>query len=189
MLTIAFNILIAAAAAVAILDYFGVKPKMVALKRQSLKLGIMLGLVAASLLMSSYSAYRYHHPRVRVVKKYVAEPYPYRWLGDKPVSLHVVGKHFENREVLLDNTEYTYCVFKNVTFVYNGTAPFQLFGDSVYGGVHFRSDNPSVFPTLALMYSLHLIKLDVNLLSPGVRQLWKRQVSRAAIVHTEPKAK
>jgi len=72
-----FDWLIGLAAFVAILDYFGFKPKQplwgqaMPLSRKW-KLAMMLGLVASSLCLSSYSFYRSLHPKI--VEKIVEKP-------------------------------------------------------------------------------------------------------------------
>lgn len=69
--------LLAVAALVAILDYFGIKPKQASVWRtmplsQKWKLAIMLGLVAAAIGMSGYSVYRSLRPKI--VEKIVEKP-------------------------------------------------------------------------------------------------------------------
>jgi hypothetical protein len=71
------NVLFGLAALVAILDYFGIKPKQRAdgvkmtLSRRW-KLAIMLTLVAASLGLSGYSFYRSRHPKI--IEKIIEKP-------------------------------------------------------------------------------------------------------------------
>jgi hypothetical protein len=45
---------------------------------------------------------------------------------------------------------YQYCVFRNVTFKFNGTAPFQLSDIITIGDHGYTTDNPAVFIAIAL---------------------------------------
>lgn len=83
MISASFDVLLAIAAIVAILDYFGIKPKglpswrVMPLSRKW-KLAMMLLLVAAALGMSGYSFYRAMRPKIieRVVEKPIPVPCP-----------------------------------------------------------------------------------------------------------------
>ena len=77
MLQSALNLLIALAALIAILDWFGIKPSpqswgAIMPRSRLWKLAIMLGLVAASLGLSGYSFYRAIRPKI--VEKVVEKP-------------------------------------------------------------------------------------------------------------------
>jgi hypothetical protein len=87
VIRVAFDVLIALAALVAILDYFGVKPKQpmwglsMPLNR-NWKLAMMLSLVASSLVFSGYGYYRSSRPLIveRIVEK------PVDRIVEKPVE-------------------------------------------------------------------------------------------------------
>lgn len=83
MVGLLLNVLLAIAAAVAILDYFGVKPKSEARwstmrLSNKWKLAIMLLLLVSALGTSGYSFYRSRHPKIieRVVENKVSVPVP-----------------------------------------------------------------------------------------------------------------
>jgi hypothetical protein len=64
----------------------------------------------------------------------------------------VSGKTFENEKVLLDGIEYDYCIFTNVTFVYNGTTSIRFTHNTVSGFVRIASDNPAVTGAFLFLY-------------------------------------
>ena len=82
-----------------------------------------------------------------------AESYPFAWKGPGTPLIPVVRMKFFNSKVLLDGHSYTHCTFENVTFVYNGTAIFQLSHNKMVGSMMFTSDNPAVLATFLLSSS------------------------------------
>jgi hypothetical protein len=172
MLASLFNLIIAIAALVAILDWFGIKPKqfpewkIMPLSRRW-KLAIMLLLVAASLAMSAYSLYRSNYCDNN-----------FAWTGTEP-SKRIVGKYFENQKIYLDDDGYSDCTFRNVTFVYNGTHKLDFSHNTVLGTYTIGTDNPSINGSLVLLRGLNL--LNIPLIGPdgkpleGVQQNFKPQ--------------
>jgi hypothetical protein len=75
--------------------------------------------------------------------------YPYSWHVNQPLT-HVSKKLLQNQVVPLDGMSYQYCVFRNVTFKFNGTAPFQLSDIITIGDHGYTTDNPAVFIAIAL---------------------------------------
>lgn len=68
----------------------------------------------------------------------------------------------------MDGYSYGSCTFENVTFVYNGTTAPQFSGNKVTGSVDFKSENPAVFGTVALLKGFGLLDPSLTLnLSPG----------------------
>ena len=53
----------------------------------------------------------------------------------KQARIQVLGKTFTNETILLDGHSFSGCTFKNVKFVYNGEAPFDLVGNTIEGKV------------------------------------------------------
>ncbi len=145
-----FDWLFALAALVAILDYFGFKPKQphwgpsMPLNR-NWKLGIMLVLVAASLGMSGFSFYRSLHPPSRHFSTSEWENYQ---------SAQVIGKRFAQTRVTLDGSAYINCEFDRVTLVYNGTAPFRLLNNHFTPPVQLDSEVPEIEAALELAVEL-----------------------------------
>src|SRR5262249_48112704 len=72
----------------------------------------------------------------------------------QPIS--VINKTFQNQDVMLDGYSYTHCIFINVTFVYNGTTPFQMTDSKATGNIRVRSDNPAVTGAFALIKAINL---------------------------------
>jgi hypothetical protein len=97
------------------------------------------------------SIYGAWHPKsiIREVEVPTPVQYPYSWHVDQPLT-HVSKKFFQSQVVPLDGMSYQYCVFRNVTFKFNGTAPFQL-NDTITLGDHgYTTDNPAIFIAIAL---------------------------------------
>lgn len=78
----------------------------------------------------------------------------YRIISTKPVENQFVWSdhaptqqitdcNLANQKVMLDDHEYFNCTFTNVTFVYDGTAPFHL-SHSTMSGYALGTDNPSI---------------------------------------------
>lgn len=74
--------------------------------------------------------------------------YDYKEIGDR---------HFENEAVPLDGYSYKNSTFANVTFLYNGTAPYSLNNCKFTGTPRFHSGNPSVKATAIFMSELFRI--------------------------------
>lgn len=134
MFPTAINLIVGIAALITILDYFGVKPGqwtalgLVMPSSQKWKLVVMLGLVTVSLAMSSYGFYQ----------SLCATGI--HWKQPLPPLVVVTGKTFMNEKVPIDGFEYRSCIFRNMTFVYNGTSIFSFHDNtlrrqlsSVYG--------------------------------------------------------
>jgi hypothetical protein len=88
------------------------------------------------------------------------EVYPFAWRGPGTALIPVVREKFFNTKVLLDGHSYTQCTFENVTFVYNGTAIFQLSRNKMVGSMMFTSDNPAVEGTFLLLQGLGILPAD-----------------------------
>ena len=79
----------------------------------------------------------------------------------KTVNCH--GRKKANETIALDGMAYRNCIFENVTFVYNGTAPFSLSdNNSFIGSRHLKSDSGMVNYTLALLRDLGWISGQLN---------------------------
>ena len=76
---------------------------------------------------------------------------------DTPPHIVVSKKTFVNERVMLDGRAYRNCTFENVTFVFNGTEPFELTGNTINGRIQLASDNPSISGTFAMMRGLGLL--------------------------------
>jgi hypothetical protein len=121
---------------------------------------VALALVFISLALSAGAFYYFFHPRIEVqtTEKIITAPYEFAWKGDRPPTQHVFDKHFSNEKVVLDDISYVRCTFQNVTFVYNGTAPFFV-QDSQVNGYKLSSDNPSISAVGYLLYGLGVLKI------------------------------
>lgn len=126
MLNQILTILFGLAAVVAILTYFGIRPKgslrAVVLSR-NWKLAVMLLLVAASLGMSGYSLYlTVRGPQLS----------PTAWTEQLNHLKLIEGKSFgPDDRLILDGKNIQLCKFFGSTLVYRGTAPF-LFANNDY---------------------------------------------------------
>lgn len=68
-----------------------------------------------------------------------------------------IGRSFQNEAVLLDGRKFSNCTFSNVTFVYEGTAPFEFNGKpNLTGTVSIESGNQIVKQTFNMFNNLGL---------------------------------
>jgi hypothetical protein len=59
-------------------------------------------------------------------------------------------------------------MFENVTFVYNGTASFELSGNNIVGRFRIATNSPAVDATIKLLRGLGLLSKDFEfVLKPG----------------------
>ena len=72
----------------------------------------------------------------------------------------ISGRTFINEKVVLDGFKYVNCTFRNVTFIYNGTTPAQMFGSEIVGGTVVESNSDVVEGAWMALYGLGWIKED-----------------------------
>ena len=77
-----------------------------------------------------------------------ADPYPF---------IKVIEQTFRNERVEVDGHSYLRCKFENVTFVLNGTAPFELQGCHFMGTRWVQSTNPIAEIAWALAVAVGLV--------------------------------
>jgi hypothetical protein len=118
-------------------------------------------LLALGFLSSAITLWRAWNPIIVQKTVTVAEPYAFAWQGDKSPSKHIARKNFEKEKVYLDDISYTDCTFRDVTFVYNGTAPFSLMHDGI-SGFNITSENPSIGAAIKLMYALNVLSVPLK---------------------------
>ncbi len=70
-------------------------------------------------------------------------------------------KKFKNEEVLLDGFSYEECEFENVTFVFNGDAPFDLVKNKIQGAV-LKTKSPSISGFLQLLKEFGFVKPEIK---------------------------
>jgi hypothetical protein len=87
---------------------------------------------------------------------------------DKPLT-SVFRQNFKNETVELDGKNFVECSFENVTFLYQGTRPFQMINCKRISAERFlvsvRTDNPIVFTALSIMSATGVsgpIELEMN---------------------------
>jgi hypothetical protein len=85
---------------------------------------------------------------------------------DEPPKKVVADKRFINERVVLDGTAYRNCRFENVTFVFNGTAPFELTRNTISGRIQVTSDNPVVLGTMGWLKGIGMIPAGVEMTAP-----------------------
>jgi hypothetical protein len=76
-------------------------------------------------------------------------------------------QEFENRVIDLDGFDYVNCLFRNVTFKYNGTTPIQFEQNKVYGTIGIDTDNPAVTGTLAMVEGFGMTMGPLRKIGPG----------------------
>jgi hypothetical protein len=83
------------------------------------------------------------------------------WTSE-PQLRQIINRTFRNERVLLDGISYVSCRFENVTFVFNGIAPFGLANNHLES-VHLASESPVVLASFAIMVALGLSKDGVKI--------------------------
>lgn len=78
----------------------------------------------------------------------------------------IVGQAYSNQEIPLDGHQYVHCVFKNVTFIYNGTRPV-VFVDNVIDGFNMKSNSPSVNGTVNILKGMGLLSPHLVINGPA----------------------
>jgi hypothetical protein len=78
--------------------------------------------------------------------------------------LEVVGKKFRKENVPLDGHCYDYCEFRDVSFEWNGTAPFQLKNSGFYGFPDIKTKSAAVSSTITLLKCFKMLKEDIPIL-------------------------
>jgi hypothetical protein len=69
----------------------------------------------------------------------------------------IQGQEFNNEVVDLDGKQFLDCIFTNVTFKYNGTAPFEMHHIQLNGTRWIDTDNERLARMLALLKALGMI--------------------------------
>jgi hypothetical protein len=85
--------------------------------------------------------------------------------------LRVVAlQKFNDQMVPLDGIDYSYCTFKNVTFVYNGTAAFALSGSvTTEGQLALTTEADRIVPLLGFLQRFQRDIPPLAFLMPSVR--------------------
>lgn len=132
---------------VEILEYFGVKPPETKMRGFLKSNGVV---IICMLLTWLGVAVDWHMRSVSPANDFSQwETYPLK---------QVRGKHFEAETVKLDGVEYINCVFDNVTFEYEGTAPTRLTASQIIMPplgtrmVGMTSSHPIVTQTQAIIF-------------------------------------
>ncbi len=94
---------------------------------------------------------------------------PYYWKGYEVSLEKISDRTFMNETVELDGKSYTYCKFRQVTFVYNGTAPVEFANNEIYGGFNVKTGNESVL--MAWVLARGLGAFNAPLLGPDLQPL------------------
>jgi len=74
----------------------------------------------------------------------------------------VSGKHFRNEVVKLDGYVYSDCEFTNVTFQYDGEAPFNFSHNRIFGAPKFQSGNQTVELALLWMRGFGMLRENIE---------------------------
>jgi hypothetical protein len=77
----------------------------------------------------------------------------------------IVGKTFAHENVVLDGHSYNKCTFIKVTFVYNGTAPFDLIDCKIEKPYLVASSRPNIEAYFVLLKELGYISPDKRIIN------------------------
>ncbi len=80
---------------------------------------------------------------------------------NKQTKIPVLGKTFINETVVLDGHSFSNCTFKNVKFVYNGEAPFDLVGNTIEGKVIVATERPNMHLQTVLFQHFGMLKAGI----------------------------
>lgn len=94
---------------------------------------------------------------------FLRSPPPFTF-KDIPPTRIVSDKVFVNEVVEADDTDYEHCLFRHVTFVYNGRRPFRL-EECNFDSVAFKTDNPSIYAALLFLKGIGFIPSNVPFLN------------------------
>jgi hypothetical protein len=75
----------------------------------------------------------------------------------------IIDKTFESTEVPLDGKFYRHCTFRNVTFVYDGQAPFGLSGNKFEGARLIRAETEESTALIMLLNEFGYFKEGIPL--------------------------
>ena len=101
---------------------------------------VLIGIVAAG--VSQYQGPTKDKPRSSAIEEMSWVLTPEAWKNATKVS--VIGKTFRKERVPLDGFSYIDCEFIDVTFVYEGRAPFDILNPTITGPPYFDSPNPAI---------------------------------------------
>lgn len=130
-----------------------------------------------------YSVYTHHKPTTNTKAPIWVSLVLITWLGigydyydrhshevfeDKPAQTVVSRQTFQNQEVQLDGVKYAGCTFKNVTFVYNATRPYELINNQFIGVNRLTTNSKQVSATVGLIYGLGMIRPGLSMDFPAI---------------------
>src|SRR5262249_3070093 len=81
--------------------------------------------------------------------------------ADSRNFIEVRSRTFVNEHVLLDGYRYINCNFINVTFVYNGTAPFALKDNTIGGLPKIKTENEVITGAWAISKAFHAFDMTM----------------------------
>jgi hypothetical protein len=112
---------------------------------------VIFGSLAASILLSCIAIYSAWTPNTE---------FPYN--PDVNAKREIIkGKTFDNERVVIDGKDYQDCVFRNVTFKYNGTTPIGFDHNQVEFGSYFETDNRAISNAVILLQQIAIIPASV----------------------------
>ncbi|HWF59402.1 MAG TPA: hypothetical protein VN666_03730 [Nitrospira sp.] len=144
-----FSAIGATAGGIQILQAFGIKMPTLLTTETTYPKGLRIGLffVVFSLILNAVGFYFLWHPRDPFAhwKDYVKE--------------QINSKTFRNEVVILDGKSYRDCTFIDVTFQYDGNAPFEFTHNKVFThGVQMKSYNRGFSAFVQFMLDLKVLK-------------------------------
>ena len=87
-----------------------------------------------------------------------------------PPTHMISGKQFANQEVVVDDCEYAYCKFLNVTLVVKGVRPFRLHHSKFYNTL-IRFDKTEMLNACLLLQGSECLNTNVFIVNNLVRPI------------------
>jgi hypothetical protein len=111
---------------------------------------------------------------IALISNWILLAVVFGWIGEqpkfafsnKPATEIVQDRQFNNERVVIDGKSFRNGKFTNVTFVYNGTANFDLMNSNIYGSRWFSSDNPAIIGTVLLLKGIGFNPEVAELIAP-----------------------
>jgi hypothetical protein len=131
----------------------------------SLNWVIIIGLFLLSflLIVTTYLLSIWQKDLIQTSPVEIAETHEPQFIFNDAPLIDIRNRKYTNEKIILDGHSYTDCMFTNVKFVYNGTAPFRFTHNEVYGMPNISSGNPSVLMSFYLMEGFGLTKEGILL--------------------------
>jgi len=79
----------------------------------------------------------------------------------------IINKHFRNERIVLDGKSFSNCIFDNVSFEWNGTAPFDLVGNTISDSSRvLASNNRTISAWMFFLKEFRFLRDGIEIVRP-----------------------